>query len=421
MHKGMEVMLKRYISAILCVCLLLSLAACGGNSMPAETSKANYLAAQSDIALLDKAYEDRVAYHGEMHDHANTGGTSDGQKDLAFWKLALDGFDMDFATIVDHQQALHMQLEDWDNTIFVGGSEAAAFPSDLQAATVRQMHFNMIFSKPEDLINTVTAYDALYPDTGFKSQVFPEDYDGEYADQMAGDWHFTYLYGDTAPTKAQMAQLIEIIKENNGMFVHVHPKSDGCIDSTDPLDYWFADYTGLEVFYGYRGYAPERPEVQRNYQLWKDLLALGKKVYATAGSDKHALPNTDALTTVYAAQKHADAFLDRFQAGDFVCGPVGIRMVIGDATMGGETEFAGQRVVFSVGDFHSSAYNRTQKYRVDLYDDQDLVFSQVLEDPAQTTCFAVDARADAAFYRVEIHNETTGLLHALGNPIWNVK
>lgn len=414
-------MLKKIIVFLVVVFLLRGLAACGGQAQPAPTQPADsYLATQEDAALLEQAYQDRVAYHGEMHDHAATGGTSDGQKDLAFWQLALDGFDMDFATIVDHQQALHMQLEDWDETIFIGGSEAAALPSDLAAATTTEMHFNMIFSKAEDLINTVQAYDALYPETGFKSQVFPADYDGEYADQMAGDWHFTYLYNDTAPTKAQMAQLIELIKENNGMFVHVHPKSDGCIDSPDPLDYWFADYTGLEVFYGYRGYAPEQETTPRNYKLWTDLLALGKRVYATAGSDKHALPNTDALTTVYSHEKHADAYLGYFKAGDFTCGPVGIRMTVGEATMGGETAFAGQRVIFSVGDFHSSC-NPMQKYRVELHSDQGIVFSQLLDDPRQVTCFAVDADENAAFYRVEIHNETTGFLHALGNPIWNTK
>lgn len=415
-------MQKRILSLVLSVFLLWSLAACGGSgdSSAITQSQDDHIAAEADIAFLEKAYEGRVAYHGEMHDHADTGGTSDGQKDLAFWKLAMDGFDMDFATIVDHQQALHMELEDWDNSIFIGGSEAAALPSDLAAATTVQMHFNMIFTKAEDLINTVNAYDALYPGTGFKAQVFPEDYDGEDAERMAGEWHFTYLYNDTAPTKAQMAQLVELIKENNGMFVHVHPKSDGCIASTDILDYWFGDYTGLEVFYGYRGYAPERPETQRNYQLWLDLLAAGKKVWATAGSDKHALPNTDALTTVYSHQKHADAYLSYFKTGDFVCGPVGIRMAIGDATMGGETAFAGQRVVFSVGDFHSSC-NPMQKYRVELHSDKGIVFSQQLTDPKQTAYFAVDAKEDAAFYRVEIHNETAGLMHALGNPIWNKK
>ena len=413
-------MLKKTVSFLLSACLLASLAACG-NQKDTQNDAPSYLAGEAEIALLDKAYEGRVAYHGEFHDHAKTGGTSDGQKDLAYWKLAMDSMGMDFATIVDHQQALHMQLEEWDDTLFIGGSEPMAMPSGMVNVSERQMHFNMIFTTAEDLINTVEEYDSRYPGTGFCAKDYPEDYDGPEAEKMAGGWHFDYLYSTRTPTMEQMRELVQIIKDNNGMFVHVHPKSVGCINSANPLDYWFGDYTGLEVFYGYRGYAPETENAQHNYELWISLLALGKKVWATAGSDKHNIPNTDALSTVYAAQKDAKVYFEHFKVGDFVCGPVGIRMTIGDATMGGETSFAGQKVVFSVGDFHESAYNPHHKYLVELHDDQGVVFSQILEDPTQTTYFAVDAKEDAAFYRVEIHNDTTGYMHALGNPIWNVQ
>ena len=348
-------MLKKIMAILLCACVLAALVACGSNSQPSEKQPADpYTALDADIAALDKAYEGRVAYHGEFHDHASTGGTSDGKQNLTIWKSVMESLDVDFATIVDHKQALHMDLDVWDDTVFIGGSEPMAMPSGLVAATYNKMHFNMIFTKSEDLVNTVKEYDSLYPGQGFNAQDYPEDYTGTDADKLAGGWHFTYLYGTSTPSKEQMAKLIEIIRKNNGMFVNVHPKSDGYVASENPLDYWYADYTGLEVFYGYKGYAPAQPATMKNYELWKNLLLLGKKVWATAGSDKHNMPNTDALSTVYAEKKHADAYLSRFKVGDFTCGPVGIRMTIGDATMGGETAFAGQRVIFSVGDFHSS-------------------------------------------------------------------
>ena len=417
--------MKKIFAFSLCVCVIFSLAACGGNAQSAQDQPADPYAAQAaDMAFLDKAYEGRVAYHGEFHDHANTGGTSDGKLTLTIWQSVMDSLEMDFATIVDHKQALHMELDTWDDTVFIGGSEPMAMPSGLLAATYNKMHFNMIFTDVNGLINTVKEYDALYPARGFNAKDYPENYDGEDADKLAGGWHFTYLYGDSTPSKEQMAQLIDIIKKNGGMFVNVHPKSDGYVASENPLDYWYADYTGLEVFYGYRGPAPEQPATMKNYELWKNLLSMGKKVWATAGSDKHAMPNTDALSTVYAAQKDAKVYFAHFKTGDFVCGPVGIRMAIGEATMGGETSFAGQKVVFSVGDFHKTAYNPSHKYRVELHTDKGLVFSQTLEDPTQTTYFAVDAKEDAAFYRVEIWDVTyhaNPLLHALGNPIWNVK
>lgn len=78
----------------------------------------------------------------------------------------------------------------------------------------------------------------------------------------------------------------------------------------------------------------------------------------------------DALSTVYSTAKDAKEHFEHFKVGDFVCGPVGIRMVIGDAVMGSETAFAGQRVVFSVGDFHKSAYDPTHKYQVELHSDK---------------------------------------------------
>lgn len=410
--------MKKFLCFSLCLCMLLALCACG-NGQPAPQLRDPYAAQEADIAALDKAYEGRTAYHGEFHDHASTGGTSDGKQNLTIWKTVMDSLEIDFATIVDHRQALHMELDIWDNSIFIGGSEPMAMPVDLIAASSNKMHFNMIFTEAEDLINTVTEYDALYPACGFKAQEYSENYDGADAEKLAGGWHFTYLSGSSAPTKAQMAQLIEIIKKNNGMFVNVHPRANGYVDSENPLDHWYADYTGLEVFYGFSGPAPAQPSTQRNYTLWKNLLASGKKVWATAGSDKHNMPNTDALSTVYSTQKDAKEHFEHFKVGDFVCGPVGIRMAINDANMGGETSFAGQRVVFSVGDFHKAAYNPYSKYQVMLYSDKGLVFSQELTDPTQTAYFAVDADENAAFYRVEIWDLSTNLLHALGNPIWN--
>ena len=416
--------MKKILAFVLAVLMLLGLVACGGNqAQPVETTPADpYAASQADVAALDKAYEGRTAYHGEFHDHAKTGGTSDGHQNLTIWKSVMDGLEMDFATIVDHKQALHMELDEWDDSVFIGGSEPMAMPTGLIAATYNKMHFNMVFTDANGLINTVKEYDAAcLPGRGFNAKDYPADYTGTDAEKLAGGWHFTYLYGDSAPSKEQMAQLIDIIKKNGGMFVNVHPLADGYVDSPNPLDHWYADWTGFEVFYGYRGPAPEQPTTQRNYAMWKNLLAVGKKVWCTAGSDKHNMPNTDALSTVYSTAKDAKEHFEHFKVGDFVCGPVGIRMIIGDTHMGSETDFTGKRVIFSVGDFHKSAINPTHKYRVELHSDTKVVFKQELTDPTQIACFAIDADETAAFYRVEIIDATTGLLHALGNPIWNVK
>ena len=418
-------MLKKIFSFLLCLILVASLFACGGNAaQPTEpTVPADpYAALEADVAALDSAYKDRIAYHGELHDHADTGGTSDGHRTLAQWKTGMAEVGIDFATIVDHRQILHMELEDWDSSLFIGGSEAGAVVPNLQAATSSKAHINLLFANSQDFVDAVTAYDAQVDNLGFMAQEYAADYDGPEADKLAGGWHYTPLYYDyNRPSKENLATLIQIVRDHGGMFVLVHPKSPNYIVSDNPLDYWFADYTGLEVFYGFGGYAPSRSVTMQNYQLWKDLLSMGKKVWCTAGSDKHKAPNTDALTTVYSEAKDAAVYMGHIASGDMVCGPVGIRMTIGDATMGGETAFAGQRVIFSVGDFHESAYSEKHTYQVEVYTDKGLVFKQKLSDPTQLTYFALDADPEASFYRVEVWNTTTNMLHALGNPIWNVK
>ena len=418
-------MLKKVFSFLLCLCLVASLAACGSNTQSAEpTQPADpYAALAADIAALDKAYAGRAAYHGELHDHADTGGTSDGHRTLTAYKAGMDELGIDFATIVDHRQVLHMELEQWDNSFFIGGSEAGAIIDGLEAATERKAHINLLFANSQDFIDAVNAYDAKVDNAGFMGQDYPADYNiGEDAEKLAGGWHYTPLYYDyNRPDKDDLATLISTVREHGGMFVLVHPKSPNYIVSDNPLDYWFADYCGLEVFYGFGGYAPSRSVTLKNYELWKTLLAMGKKIWCTAGSDKHADPNTDALTTVYSESKDAATYMSHIANGDLVCGPVGIRMTLGDAVMGGETAFAGQRLVFSVGDFHESAYVSTHTYQVEVYSDKGLVFKQKLTDPTQLTYFALDADPEVNFYRVEVHNLTTSMMHALGNPIWNVK
>ena len=36
------------------------------------------IATQEEILHLESLYANRVAFHGELHDHSDTGGTSDG-------------------------------------------------------------------------------------------------------------------------------------------------------------------------------------------------------------------------------------------------------------------------------------------------------------------------------------------------------
>ena len=369
------------------------------------------------IVQLQQLYEGTVAYQGELHDHAATGGTSDGKNTLTEWLTGMQQLDMDFATIVDHKQYLHMELPEWDNKYFIGGTEIAVGVSDLAAATQNKAHINLIFHNPMDLKAAIEAYDAYDSKGGFKAQVYAEDYTGTDAEKLAGGWHFEYLFGATAPTKADMAKLAQIVKEHNGVFVQVHPKSASYIKSTDPLDYWFEDYTGLEIYYTY--YASRNgTATKNNYKLWTDLLRLGKKVWATAGNDEHAAPANKALTTIYSTQQDAKAFVERLSVGNFTAGQVGVRMVVGDQVMGYETDFTGKGLAFAVSDFHSSIYDPTHTYKAVLIADEEVI-GQWEISPDETFYYSCDADPSVGYYRVEVYDVTNSDMLALGNPIWN--
>ena len=148
----------------------------------------------------------------------------------------------------------------------------------------------------------------------------------------------------------------------------------------------------------------------------------------------HSCCSDEALTTIYAKERTNAAILDSLRAGDFTCGPVGIRMCVGRTAMGGicsfsEAELNGRytrhnpaptsaRLVLSVGDFHRSVYDTTHQYRVDLIDDAGPVFSRPITctEPA---FFALNVNKNRKFYRAEVWDETKNLRIAIGNPIWN--
>ena len=214
-------------------------------------------ATQKDADLLKSLYAGRKPYFGELHDHADTGGTSDGKLPLEGWKKALKELEMDFATIVDHKQVRHMYLPEWDSSIFIGGTEPGTKIMDDQIEN-SIIHYNMLFARPEQLEALLEAF----PE--FKFEGGPEG-------------HFGY----PGFTRARFTELVNKVTELGGFFVHPHPTSK--MKSDNPLDYWFRDETGLEVLYTFYQ-APGSERCWQNFRLWKDLLALGKKVYATAGS-----------------------------------------------------------------------------------------------------------------------------------------
>lgn len=391
--------MKKIICVLLVIFMFSGLCACNTQegeettlfTTEATLPKMDVTATAEDIAQLEAGYQDRIAYHGELHDHANTGGTSDGKSTLEEWKENLKEKDMDFADIADHKQLAHMYLPEWDSNLFIGGSEAATVLWELE--NNNSLHYNMMFSDPEDMRAVLMKYLMKF--------------------QFENGNNFRYV----GFSREELRTLAKDILDNNGFFVHVHPKGDEYLVSEDPLDYWFGDETGLEVLCGVYGNMSEK-ENQKAYALWQELLAMGKRVFATSGSDSHNLSSTVSLATIYSEEKNSESYVSHIRKGDLTAGPVGIRMSVGDTVTGGKGSFAGNRLVVSVGDFHSQEYRMTHVYRVDVFDDQGLVFSQELKGSG-TEYFAIDANQSAKFYRAVVVDINDDYIFAVGNPIWN--
>ena len=384
------------LTFLILFCLLFSLCSCT-NGEPAETTEGapNYTASEAEIQKLEALYAGRLALHGEFHDHADTGGTSDGKSPLNAWKDNMTYInDMDFATIVDHKQVLHMRLPEWDNNIFIGGSELGTKVGDLSSDCSQwSFHYNLIFSEPEKLETVLNAY--------------PDKF------QYAND-HFKYPEW----RKAELMEVVQSVLDNGGFFTHVHPLGDLYMVSTNPEDYWFGDGTGFEVLCGYYGNMSHINNQEARY-YWVKMLDMGKRVFATSGSDSHRLSRTVSLTTVYAPEHNSNSILKVMRTGNFTAGPVGIRMNMGDTMVGGVCSFENQRLVISVNDFHSKEYQMSHTYRIDVYTDAGLVASQELTDTSAASYFAMDVDPASRYYRAEVVDVTGDYIFAVGNPIWN--
>lgn len=345
---------------------------------------------QKDMELLNKIYDGRTLYQGELHDHAKTGGTSDGARPLEHWKGAMEAQEMDFAAILDHRQVRHMYLPEWDNTIFIGGTEPAASIYTPDGEKIGMIHYNMVFSNPKELEGLL--------------EEFPE-----YEFTGGPEGHFRY----PRFTKERLGEVIDAVKRRGGFFVFPHPRQVPYGENVE--DWWFRDEVGIEVTY----IKLDCEETQNNYEVWRELLRMGKRMWVCAGGDKHECAHDWALTSIYAEEKDSACYLKHLRKGDFTAGPIGIQMCIGDTQMGGACSFDGQRVVIGVGKFHKSVCNPEHKYRMDVWADDEIVYSQEIscEKP---TYFAMDAK-DCRFYRTEIYDVTRNLRLALGNPIWNEK
>lgn len=399
--------MKKRLTVLLAGLTLLTLFACGKEpeSAPSGEKAPNLTATETDKAKLEALYEGLQPHHGQLHDHANTGPRSDGNYNLSEWRAVMPSVGMEYAAIMDHRQTHHMYLDVWDPATFISGSEAMTYIQD-RDERYNKYHYNMIFKDVADM------------------EAFLQQYGQQYQCSEA-DGHTVFEY--LSMSADQFIEIIQTVLDMGGYFVIPHPCSTAPEISSDPMEYYFCDFIGYEVFYYYDKDWPTRiRKTKENYKIWTGMLANDKRVYASAGCDQHKLPTNLALSTVYSQEKMDDSYIDQLGKGNYTAGPVGIRMCIGDTVMGGTGSFSGQRVVVSVGDFHGDYVNSNHTYRVDVVTDTGVVYSETVV-PGETSYIAFPADGQAKFYRIELHNENlettavdpTFTLLALGNPIWN--
>ena len=346
---------------------------------------------ERDMSTLDNLYEGRKIYRGDLHMHTKCGGTSDGAQPMAEWPAKMDELGVDFVVVVDHKQMRGFFLPEWDEEKFVIGTEPGGVISDLNAPRngMIELHYNMLFPHKYGLAMVL----ANFPEFQF------------HGDELTGS--FRYFKG----TKERYFELFDYVKSIGGMVVHAHPKT--MLVSDDPLDYYFGEHTFIETIYDTVYSAATR----NNYQLWQDILALGKHVYASGGSDSHSNTKNDARAAFYTDKKHSTAFFERMRAGDFNVGSMGIKMCIGEHPMGSEIAYKdGMKLSVRVGDYFDRHAKDHTVFCLRVYTDEGLAFeSDFNSNEPQELQLAVQKRR---FYRADVYDKTHECVVGISNPIW---
>ena len=347
--------------------------------------------ANADFSALDAYYEGYRPYYGDQHVHTNSGGTSDGKLPIGKWPAAMDEKQLDFAIIVDHRQMRGFFLPEWDEERFIMGTEPATSILDLEDATDKSMHYNMLFPHKYGLAMVL----ANFPEFNF------------HGDELTGSFGYPKM------TKERFMELTRYVQSIGGMMVHPHPKSN--MVSTNPLDYYMGEHMYLEVMVAtYSHHASIR-----SYDLWCDILAQGKHVWASAGSDTHGATVSNAcVSTFYSKEKSGKAFFERMRSADYATGVFGMQMMIDGHPMGSELTYRdGMRLTLRVGDMFEPAFRENTAYELRVYTDKGLAYSSMFNGrEVQEVSLAVEKRA---FYRAEVVDLTHGGYRvAIGNPIW---
>ena len=344
-------------------------------------------AVEADFAKLDNLYEGRMPLHGDFHTHTNSGGTSDGKTPLAEFVQQLKALNMDFAAVVDHRQMRHFFLPEWDEQMLIPGTEPG---TQIQGTSARYCSMD---------------YTMIFPDNTGLAKVFDAFPEFQYTGGTDG------FCKNPKFDKQKLMELGEYIWSIGGLLSHAHPKQ--LMASDDPLDYYLGENTAIETIHADVSAFGSK----QNRDLWETLLKLGKRVTTHGSSDTHSEAKTCAQTTVYAKRRYGTDIFNLVRAGDCTAGAWGIQMTIDGCAMGSSLPYReGQTLLVRAGEHHEAGWQPDTVYCLKVYTDLGLAYAIEFDGNAGIE-LALPVK-NRKYYRVEITNESDGLLVALGNPIW---
>lgn len=346
----------------------------------------------ADFSAMDALYKEKKAYRADQHVHTKCGGGSDGTYPMDQWVAKMDELGIDFAFVVDHTQMRGFFLPEWDTDRFVYGTEPGTKITDPKGCKYPEymyFHYNMHFPHKYGLAMLL----ANFPEFKF------------HGDELTGRFGYPHF------TRERFEEMVAYIHKIGGMISHPHPSS--MLATDEPLDYYFGERTYIETLY----WAPACMESIRNYAIWCKLLALGKHVLASGGTDAHGTPHGSVVSTFYCPERTGKAAFDCMKSGDYTVGDFGIKMCVDGAPMGSENSYReGSILTLRVEDGFERHMPAGHVYELRVHSDKGLVYASMF-DGKQPQALALKTKK-RRFYRAEVFDLTRGCLVAIGNPVW---
>ena len=346
----------------------------------------------ADFSAMDALYVNKKAYRADQHVHTNCGGGSDGTYPMDKWVAKMDELGIDFAFVVDHTQMRGFFLPEWDTDRFVYGTEPGTKitdPKGCKYPDYMYIHYNMHFPHKYGLAMLL----ANFPEFKF------------HGDELTGRFGYPNF------TRARFEEMVAYIHKIGGMITHPHPAS--LLASDDPLDYYLGERTYIETLY----WSPTCMESVRNYAIWCKILALGKHMLTSGGTDAHGTPHGSVVSTFYCPERTGKAAFDCMKSGDYTVGDFGIKMCVDGAPMGSENEYRdGSILTLRVEDGFERHMPEGNVYELRILSDEGLVYASMFDGKhPQAVALKTKKRK---FYRAEVFDLTRGCRVAIGNPVW---